>query len=147
MVLIILGLVAGIALPRYSGFVAREHLEAAARRVVSDLALAQRKARLTSATQRVLFDVPANTYRLLDLNDPNKVTAVYAIPLAAEPYGATIVSASFGGDAQVIFDGFGAPDSTGSIVVGVGSYRRTITVDAGTGRPRILGKTDLVLIE
>jgi len=46
------------------------------------------------------------------------------------------VSASFGGDATLIYDGFGKPDSGGQVVIAVGAYQKTILVDAGTGQPR-----------
>ena len=54
--------------------------------------------------------------------------------LSEDPYGASMVSADFGGDADIIFDVFGVPDSGGSVVIQVGNHVRTVTVDAVTGR-------------
>ena len=49
--------------------------------------------------------------------------------MSDEPYLATLVSANFGGNNYVTFDGYGVPEFGGSVTVGVGAYRKTITVD------------------
>jgi prepilin-type N-terminal cleavage/methylation domain-containing protein len=143
----IIGILASIALPHYAGFVAREQVQAAARRIVTDLTLAQRQARITSASQTVVFDPVAGTYTLANLKDPDRHNLTYLVSLKDEPYRAGIVSASFGGDATIIYDGYGAPDSNGTIVIAVGGYRQTITVDNGTGRARMLAKVEVVAIQ
>jgi len=139
LVMTIIGIMASIALPRYAGFVAREQVQAAARRVVTDLALAQRQARTSSASRSVVFDVAAGTYTLTGISDPDRRSSTYRVSLGDEPYRARIVSAAFGADATIIFDGFGTPDSNGSVVIAVGKYRETVAVDNGTGRARVAG--------
>jgi hypothetical protein len=57
--------------------------------------------------------------------------------LQQDPYRAVITTAAFGGDATLIFDGYGTPDSSGIVIVTVGKYRQTIKVDGGLTRPRI----------
>lgn len=68
------------------------------------------------------------------MDDPDHPDQPYQVAVATEPYSATVVSADFGGDTEVIFDGYGVPDSDGTIVIQVGSYQRTLTVNAQTGR-------------
>ena len=143
----VIGVLASIALPRYAGFVAREQVQSAARRIVTDLSLAQRQARVTSASQKVDFDVAAETYTLATLWDADRHTRTYTASLKDEPYRADIVSASLGGDATLVYDGYGAPDSNGIIVIAVGKYRQTITVDDGTGRARMAAKIEVVAIQ
>jgi type II secretory pathway pseudopilin PulG len=143
----LIGILASIALPRYAGFVAREQVQSAARRIVTDLSLAQRQARLRSVSQTVIFDPVAETYTLANLSDPDRHNLTYMVSLKDEPYRAGIVSAALGGDATLIYDGYGAPDSNGTIVIAVGKYRQTITVDNGTGRSRMLAKVEVVAIE
>jgi type II secretory pathway pseudopilin PulG len=143
----IIGILASIALPRYAGFVAREQVQSAARRIVTDLSMAQRQARVTSASQTVVFDTVAGTYTLADLSDPDRPSRTYQVSLKDEPYRADIVSAALGGDATLIYDGYGAPDSNGTIVIAVGGYRQTITVDNGTGRARMAAKVEVVAIQ
>ncbi len=136
LVLVILAILASIAVPRYAGFSAQQQLDGAARRVVADLALAQREARQASASRTVTFDVAQEQYQLVGLSHPDHPGQPFIVKLTEEPYRAQVVTASFGGDAQIIFDGYGTPDSSGSIVIAVGGYQKTISVDAGTGRPK-----------
>lgn len=147
LVMTLIGIFASIALPRYAGFIAREQVQAAARRIVSDLSLAQRQARITSASQEVDFDVTADTYTLANLSDPDRRGSTYQVSLKNDPYRADIVSADFDGDATLIYDGYGAPDFNGTIVIAVGKYRQTITVDNGTGRARMADKVSIAAID
>jgi len=45
-----------------------------------------------------------------------------------------IQSADFDGDAEIIFDAYGNPDSGGTLVIGAGERQITLSVDAETGR-------------
>ena len=136
MVMLILGIVSMIAVPRYAAFTATERLEGAARRLTADLSLAQRHARLTSASQTVSFNVASSRYQLVGMAHPDHPSQPFEIRIGDEPYRARLVSASFGGDANLVYDGFGKPDGGGQVVVAVGAYQKTIQVDAGTGQPR-----------
>ena len=64
--------------------------------------------------------------------------------LALEPYAADVVSAAFDDpddalDAieAVTFDGWGTPDSGGTIVVAAGPQTRTIVLDPDTGKAAV----------
>lgn len=133
----IMGIVAAMAVPRYGDFIAQQRLEAAARRISADLTLAQRQARTTGAQQQVAFSTVTSKYTVGTVKNIDHPGELYVVPLADEPYSAQIVSASLGGDANIVFDGYGAPDSGGSITIRVGKRQKTIDVDAGTGRPKI----------
>lgn len=146
-VIAILGILGAMAIPRYGGFVARQQTAAAARRLVADLALAQRHARVTSSSQRIAFSVGSGQYQLLDMMDPDHPTRTYVVDLSQEPYRATIRTAEFGGDAEIAFDGFGAADTPGTIIVGVGRYRQVITVDGGATRPRMTNQVTVETVE
>lgn len=134
LVLVIAGIMASMALPRFSSFLANQHVEAAARRVVVDLALARRQAKITSSNQTVAFTLATNSYLIAGIGDRDRGTVDYEVVLSQSPYRATLVSADFGGDADIVFDGFGVPDSGGTIVVEVGRFQKTIVVDPQTGR-------------
>ena len=83
------------------------------------------------------FDVATNSYRLVGMTDPDRSATEYRVSLSEEPYSANIVSASFGGDAEIIFDGWGAPDSGGSVLVQVGNHQKTIDVSPDTGQASV----------
>jgi prepilin-type N-terminal cleavage/methylation domain-containing protein len=132
-VMAILVLMAGVAVPRFAGTLARRRVEFAAARVVSDLRLAQREARLASQLGTASFDVAADTYSLLSVTDLDHPTE-YKVRLADQPYEVNLISVDLGGDAQIQYDGYGVPDSGGTIILAVRGQRITITLDAVSGR-------------
>ena len=133
-VLAIIGIMAAIAIPRYAGALTNQHIEAAARRIVVDLARAQRKAKASSASQSVLFSVEDNSYTLPGVADMDHSGSVYTVELSQPPYEATLLSADFDGTQEMIYDGYGIPlDGVGgSVLIQVGSLFKTITVDGET---------------
>jgi prepilin-type N-terminal cleavage/methylation domain-containing protein len=136
-VVVIIGILAGIALPRYADAVATRRLDAAARRLVVDLSLSRSRARTSSTSQTVAFDVNADRYELVGMDHPDRAGEKYSVHLSDEPYQAKIVSVQLGGDAEIVFDGFGMPDTGGTIVIQVGGYQKTVIVDALTGQASV----------
>ncbi len=132
-VLAIISVLAAIALPRYANAMAQQRADSAARRVVLDLAFAQRQARMSSSNQLVVFSVAGSSYSLTDVADLDHTASTYTVELSRPPYEAILVSADFDGDLEIIFDGYGIPDSGGSVVLHVGGVFKTITVSSETG--------------
>ena len=135
-VVTIVATVAAIALPRYADALVRYRADAAAGRIVTDLAYAQASARRSSTNRTVAFDVAGNGYQIAGLPHLNNPAATYALNLGEEPYRVRLAGAEFQGlsDSDVVFDGFGQPDSGGSIKIQIGGQERTITLDPDTGR-------------
>ena len=50
-----------------------------------------------------------------------------------EPYETSITSINLGGDTDVVFDGYGIPDSGGSVTLRLGDTARRVAIDAQTG--------------
>jgi prepilin-type N-terminal cleavage/methylation domain-containing protein len=136
-VLAIMAVFSAIAIPRYGASAARYRADLAARRVVADLALAQSKAKGTSSTTSVVFYVSTNRYQLPQLSSPDGMGGTYTVGLGEQPYAANLVSADFAGDAQITFNGWGLPDSGGTVVLISGTEQRTVTVNAETGMATI----------
>jgi prepilin-type N-terminal cleavage/methylation domain-containing protein len=132
-VMAIIGILAAVAIPQFASAAVRQRADAAARRVVADLTLARRHAEQSGAGQTVVFDPAAESYRLLGYGDLDRPGSEYAVDLSEEPYLTGIVSADFGGNLHVIFDGYGLPDNGGTVVLRIGSEVRTVTLDAETG--------------
>ncbi len=121
MVLVLVGVIAAIAMPRYANSLARYHVEQSAKRLQADLILARQLAIRGSRGIRVGFVTgSASNYFLAGVPDPDR----------PEPYAATFDTISVGGDDRLIFDGFGIPDTTATIMLLVGSERRRVVVDA-----------------
>lgn len=138
-VLAIVGILAAIAVPRLSSSIALQRVEATARRIVVDLAFAQRRAKSSNAAQTVRFDTVTQEYIFVGMPHPDAPAREYGVSLQKEPYRATLVSVNLnnGNSNEIIFDVFGVPDGGGSVVISVGSHVRTITVDADTGKASV----------
>lgn len=134
LVLAIIATLAGLSIPRFANSLNHFGANGAADRIVSDLAWAQHRAAGRSAAQTVTFDPVNHAYTLNGVTDIDDKVSEYTVDLTEEPYQARIISADFGGDAVVIFDGYGTPDTGGAIVIQVGDYQKTVTLDADTGR-------------
>lgn len=133
LVLAIMGVIAGIATPRYAAAVSRFQVNTAVRRLVRDLTTARERARSRGASQSVTFTIASDTYRIAGLQGLDG-SANYVVNVAGQPYNASLVSANFSGAASVVFDGYGVPNSGGTVVLDSGGYVRTVTVDPQTGR-------------
>jgi prepilin-type N-terminal cleavage/methylation domain-containing protein len=156
MVMGILVVMAGIALPRFGTAHLRYSVELAARRVSADLSYARDVARQKSSAQEIVFDQDAETYTLSGVGDVDRAGVDYTVSLTEEPYEVEVVSASFEnanghiGSERVRFDMWGQPESgdpnesepfapliSGSIIIGAGSETRTITITPVTGKVTI----------
>ena len=129
----VIAVLAAIAVPRFGGAIGRYRADMAVRRVVQDLQLARSLAISKSSKQSVSFDRTADSYHLVGVTDPDRPSRPFVIELAQHPYEAALVTLELGDDATIVFDGYGAPDTAGTIVIGVGGIRKRIDVAAGTG--------------
>lgn len=136
LVLTIISVLAAIAVPRYTGALARYRADAAARRVVADLGYARSLAKTTSADVRVRIRNDQDRIRLAGVQSLDDPTQGWDLMLADKPYYADIVSNDFPSN-QLIFNGYGDPDSGGSIQVTVGTELRTVVLDADTGKAAV----------
>jgi prepilin-type N-terminal cleavage/methylation domain-containing protein len=133
LVLAIISVLAGIAAPRYARSLARYRADMAARRIAADLALAQSRARSSSTSQSITFDMTANQYAIPGMSNPENRSQSYVVNLRDEPYLAALGTANFGGDGTLVFNGYGDADSAGTITVSSGDTTKQISVSAETG--------------
>lgn len=134
LVIALIAVAAAVAMPRYGRAVCHYQADAAARRIVADLAAAQARAKLNSTTVTVNFDATRNRYAVPGMPDPGVAGSTsYTVALGSTPYAASLVSAAFGGASSVSFDGYGAPSSGGTIVVQSGTTTISINLNADTG--------------
>jgi len=130
----IIAVVAAIAVPRYGESLARYRADLTARRIAADLKLAQVTARTSSTAQRVLFSIDEDLYQMPDMPGLDDPTAGYTVRISDEPYLATLVAVELAGDEEVVFDGWGMPDTGGSITIRAGNVKRTVWLDSETGK-------------
>ena len=139
-VVIVVGIIAilsAIAIPHYAGIIQRYRADAAARRIINDLAMVQSRANTTSTSQTIVFSTAASQYSVTGMADPTGSTTTYTVRLQDAPYNSRLVSANFGGDSQLSFDGYGVPNRGGTLVLRAGDVERTVAVDATSGRAKI----------
>ncbi len=134
---LIIGILAAGASPKFANTLHRIRAESAARRIIVDLELARQNAMSSSATQTVQFTPATDDYTLSGMTDLDHSSQTYSVDLAAAPYNAVLVSATLGGDSDVQFDYYGQPDSGGTITVKSGGFQQTVTVDPDTGKASI----------
>jgi type IV fimbrial biogenesis protein FimT len=130
----VIAVIAAMAAPRFGGSIERQRADGAVTRLVADLAAAQQYARRTSSSLRIEFDATKAEVRFPAMPDPDHPKLAYTIALAAEPYLATLEASGFKTADELTFDGFGDPDSGGTITLRVGAETRSIAIDADTGR-------------
>ena len=136
-VVAIMSIVAAIAAPRYGQAAARYRIDVAARRITQDLALASRQARNAGSPRTVAFNAAGTQYTISNLVGLDRAAQSYQVDLQAEPYCSRVDRADFGGDGTVVFNGFGQADSGGQVVLKSGSFTRTITLDAASGKASV----------
>jgi prepilin-type N-terminal cleavage/methylation domain-containing protein len=129
-VVLIAGILAAAAAPKYAESLASFRLQAAAQRIAGDIRYARRLAQQYSATQSIVFDVATSSYTITGVTDVNRRSRTYKFSLADLEYECELVSASFNSSATLSFDVYGRPTNTGTIVVRYGPSSVTLTVDA-----------------
>ena len=125
-VLAVIGIIGAVAVPRYASSVGRYRVEAAAKRIAADMALAKATARSASSVQTVTFNTTAGAYTVTGAKNLDRARAPYTVDLAGSPYYVTISYADFGGAPQAQFNMNGLPLWGGSVNVRTGSFSRTV---------------------
>ena len=128
---------AALAAPRYGRAAARYQLDLAARRVASDLRLAQSYAKTTSSSRTVCFYPATERYQLQNVPAPDGAAGDYVVVLSAEPYRVDLVSAGFSESSLITFNGWGLPLAGGTVILSANAQQKTIAVDGVTGQVSI----------
>jgi prepilin-type N-terminal cleavage/methylation domain-containing protein len=137
LVVAVIGILSAIAMPRYSASIHNFRVSSAARRLVADVALAQAQARAASTARALAFDTANNRYGITGIKGLDGA-ANYTVSLAEAPYQSSITALNLAdGGTTVVFDGYGAPSTGGTIALAAGGMTRTVTINAATGRTAV----------
>ena len=126
--ILVMGIMAAVAVPTYLSAVTNYRVNMAARKIIADLNYARAEAQRYSQNRTVQFDTTNNSYTLVNVTDIDNSANAYVVELVEDPFSSTLVSAVFGGDAVVIFDMYGRPDTSGAVVVQTGSVQKMISL-------------------
>jgi prepilin-type N-terminal cleavage/methylation domain-containing protein len=134
-VMVILSLVVGVAVPKYSNSLGIKRVEGAAYRLVFDIEAVRRQARIAAQTTSVTFETSGNLYTLDGVPDPDRPSiSNKVVPLNDSLLQVTLQQVNLtGGGNAISFNGFGFPDRGGTITLSSGSARMHVLVDATTG--------------
>lgn len=128
---LIVGILMAVATTRYADALAIHRAERAAQRIAADIDSARHIAR--SRSQAVTLAFSSTGYTITGIPSPDHPSGTYTVSLNDGILNATLSSIAFSGDANLVFNSFGMPDSGGSLTVSSGSVSTTVTVAAETG--------------
>ena len=95
----------------------------------ADLNRVRGVARATSTAYTIRFNTASDTYQIGTSAQLLAAAAEEAVNLTDSPYHADISAVSLGGNSDLIFDGFGAPDSDGQVRLRCGSETWQVNID------------------
>jgi prepilin-type N-terminal cleavage/methylation domain-containing protein len=128
-VMLIMGILAAVAAPRYSDALASYRVNAAANRVAADLRMVRQYARKSSVVQTLQFDATADAYTAAAMPDLDRPGDPYGVDLGSSEYLTDVTLVTFGG-APIQFDIFGRPSLAGAVSLQSGAHTRTVSIDA-----------------
>ncbi|MEQ8210415.1 MAG: GspH/FimT family pseudopilin [Lacipirellulaceae bacterium] len=127
MVMLVVGILAAVAAPKYSTAVSQYRADLAARELEADLAYAASEAQRTSQAVTVNFDVTNQRYEMTGVSGADRPGQDFRANMSEAEV--TLISADFGGAESVTFDIYGRPTATGSVVLESPGETRTVNVD------------------
>jgi Tfp pilus assembly protein PilE len=134
---LIMGMSAAIAVPRFSTAVNDHALKAVCRQTAAVMNYASRQARITSQPITLTFDTNANSIAVTGIDDPNHAGQPWSIQLSAVADGVDLVTADFSGTPVVTYGVDGRPDASGSLTLAVGGMQETVSVSKSTGKASV----------
>lgn len=137
-VLVIIGTIAGLALPAYGSAVARYRLQSAVHQLTIDLDRAAVHARATMTAVTVTFDPATHNVTFTNLPSRKDAAVDHVLDLQEHPLGATIVSANFSGFEDYTISAYGLPSRGGTVVLGGAGTTRTLDINGSTGAASLL---------
>lgn len=136
-VISIMAVIACVGSLRYVSAMGVHRAQRTAQSIAADLEAARHAARSRSTSVTIVFDTSTHTYTITGLPNPSSPGSAYTVSLNNGNLQSTLTAASFGGDATLIFNAYGMPDSGGSLTVSSGGTAQTVTVVAGTGKATV----------
>ncbi len=133
LVVVIVGMVALLAVPRLSASRVGLRLDAAEARLRSEFAAISALSRSTGRTHAIQFNADNSELRVFEGKAADKDHLVYAVSLAARPYTTRIGSVTIAdGRATVVVDPYGIYSSDAKVQITSGSISRVVSL----GGPR-----------
>lgn len=135
LVVMVLGIMAGVAVPRYQTALDGVALETTAKRLATNLRYARQEAINQAQTLGIEFLPLAGAYSALtiggvDISDPDHPGTPLNVLVNQATSRVALQSASFNGAEQITFDFRGDPSASGEVVLTTGARTATVQVSA-----------------
>jgi len=146
--LVIIGIMAGIAIPRFAESDRRYRVDSAVRRLLDDVTLVRQLARAQGTTHTIEFTRFGYRISTLTSKDRGKI-GPYEVYLDSAPYN-VVVSSLNAASNQIRISAFGDVMSSADLTMQVGSYARRVqigangTITVATTTPLISAQIDLL---
>ena len=137
--LLIIGILAAVAAPRFAASYASLQLEAAARRVAGDLNYARKSAVTTCRITQVAFRTSPMGFDMTGVVHPGYPGQSYSCELSDIAPGASFDSINFDHSSTLTFNVYGRPQVSGvglvsgSVVLRFGDQLKTVAINTSTG--------------
>lgn len=126
----VLGILAGVAAPRYQSALEATQLDAAARRVLGDLRRCRAQAIASSRAAVITFTTATAGYESAEIAKLDRPGEDLSIDLRDGGFNVTMTLSGFAGDTYASFDLYGAPQAAGAVTLSLAGRSATIDVDA-----------------
>ena len=136
-VVLIMGIVSAVAVPRFADSLHRRRVDAAARRIKADLQWIRQTAMASSASLSVQFYPLTGTYECAGISHLDRPGRPYVVDLTIHPYQVQLATASFGGASTLQFNRYGQPLAGGGISVRSGGFQQTVMIHPDSGMASI----------
>jgi len=127
-VVMVLGVIAAIAAPRFGHAASSHRVDAAQKKIQLDLEYASQVARARSEAVVIEFDLDTDSYTLVGIKDPLNPGRDYTVFLNEAPYSSRITDVRFSGTSvtSLTLNGHGVVDTEGVIRIESGLNARLI---------------------
>jgi Tfp pilus assembly protein FimT len=139
----VMGIMAAVALPRFSDSLNSVQLEGAARRIACDINFARQTAIQSSRAAGITFRTLPAGYDMTAVTDPAHPTQSYRVDLSQVASTVVLTSANFNGGPTLSFNAYGRPLvgnaslTAGSVVLTLGSKSKSIIINSTTGEATV----------
>ena len=127
LVVLIVGILASTAAPRYGAALSYHRAELAARKLAADLGYVRDYAQRSSTPQTITFDFTADTYVAPGTPDPSRPGSTLSVDMTRADAPADLTG--YTGVVPVQFDIYGRPSLAGSVTVRSGAAQRVVALD------------------
>jgi|GEM_PF-868387 len=132
-VIVVVGVVAAVSMPKYAESRSRYQVELAVRKVCLDATYVQNDARYASTSRSIEYDLSLDRYEFVYAKPGFASPETATVSLRDQPFRVLLLKADFNGSPILAFNGFGVPTAGGTLAVGAGARGKSISIDPDTG--------------